>query len=136
MATAFLPEVIQELQGLSDRISAQIRLVAAGLLAVAWALLVSPRDFTIQISPTWLLFVTCLCLLTMGLDLAQYVFGYLDSAARKALMERNPSVRGWNRTATLYHLRSWCFWTKLVAVAAAFLALMVPLIVRVLPRAF
>ena len=41
-ATTSTKETVAELQWLSDRISSQVRAIAIGVLAVAWAVLLSP----------------------------------------------------------------------------------------------
>jgi hypothetical protein len=121
MATTTKDTVV-ELQWLSDRLSAQVRTVAIGVLAVTWALLISPLK-SAPIDQRALLWVALLALLTLLADLMQYVVAYLYIRRHHIHLVRDQIEEDYDTTALLYRARRWLFWSKQVLAAASFLAL-------------
>jgi hypothetical protein len=104
-----------------------VRLVAFGLLAIVWALVINPPA-GIDINRRGLLWVVCLVILAMLLDLVQYAAGYEMSRRVYEKLEDGEQV-GYPKKGFLYRLRRWSFWVKQVGVLAAgvlFLAVVVP----------
>jgi len=120
-------DALTEVQWLSDRLSAQVRMVAVGLLAFSWGLLVSPPS-AIKVSSRAILWVALLAVFTLVLDLLQYIFGYIYTENHRRALERTQSELGYDRNTLLYRLRRWCFWFKQGSVIAAFVLLAVVLI--------
>jgi hypothetical protein len=114
----------------SDRLSTQVRLIALGLLAVVWALLVSTQ-VPIQVDRRGLIIVACLAILAMLLDLAQYAVGYQASKSLYDALEHGED-RGYSKTSLAYRARTFFFWAKQAAVILAgltFLAVTIPRLV-------
>ena len=83
--------VIERLDALTDRLSTQVRTIALGILALAWALLSGRSDAAESVSGMWkshLVFVAWLSILVMFLDFLQYVAGYRDTRNLLDRMER------------------------------------------------
>lgn len=111
----------------SDRLSQQVRLIALGLLAVVWALLVTTQ-VQVPISRRGLIAVACLAIFAMLLDLAQYAVGYESSRQTYAAME-DGKARGYSKKSGLYVARQVFFWGKQLVIALAgilFLVVTVP----------
>jgi len=133
MSVAVTPkETLNELQWLSDRLSNQVRLVATGVLALCWGLIITPPA-TLGLSARALLVVSLLALATMVLDLLQYVVGYINTLGvhRRALRDADVAF---DRSAPLYRLRMGLFWGKQILAGVAFLALLAVLLPSLLTR--
>ncbi len=127
MATADKKTVLEDQNFNSDRLSTQVRLVALGLLAVVWALIINPPG-QLTTNRSALLGVACLAIVAMLLDLFQYAAGYQESRQLYADLEAGHH-RGYRTDSFLYRLRTSCFWAKQIAVVLAgllFLIVVVP----------
>lgn len=124
-------DTLQELQWLSDRVSTQVRIIALGVLALAWGLLVSPQT-TVPINTRGLIAVGLLAIFVIVLDLAQYIAGYLNTLKHHRRLYREGIEEDYNRNEPLYRLRTRLFWAKQVLAGATFLVL----IAVVLPALF
>jgi hypothetical protein len=124
-------EIIEELQFLSDKLSAQARTVAFGLLAITWTILVGESAFLRKLSEGLgkrLLLVAVLSIFVLFVDFLQYVVGYiyvnktLKAAEAEDLTEADYDPDSWLR-----RLRTVLFWTKqfvLVVTLVVFLAVL------------
>jgi hypothetical protein len=119
MATVSTKETREELQWLSDKLSAQVRLIALGMLAVSWGLLVSPPQ-GVNVSARGLLVVAILALLTMIVDMLQYVVGYANTRRHHRRLIRENIEEGYDPEAPLYRFRIRLFWAKQILVGVAF----------------
>jgi len=115
-----LDKIVEELQFLSDRLSAQVRMLGLGMIAFVWALLSGTGGTFLKFTAgdkRQLAAVAALSLLAMLLDFLQYACGYCcaDSLHRKLLKEGKAcgdySYRDWR-----YVARKICFWAKQVTV--------------------
>lgn len=120
-------ETLQELQWLSDRISTQVRIIALGILATAWALLVNPPA-AIAINPRGLLWAMLFSILIAIADLAQYLAGYLNTRRHHRRLLKDQTETDFDRRAPLYRLRLQLFWAKQAMTALAFLTLLATII--------
>lgn len=121
MASVELTEkdVLENVRWLSDRISTQVRVVAAGILALAWGLIVQPQP-VLWIDRRQLLVTAMLALLVFVVDLAQYVAGYMNAQRYLRRLERGEKVAGYNTKDWGHRLRRWGFWAKLWLAGVAF----------------
>lgn len=113
---------LQEIQWLSDRVSTQVRTIALGILAVAWALLITPAKMP-GISGKGLLLVCLLAILVVVVDLAQYVAGYLNTLRLHRRLLREGIEDYYDRGAPFYQVRVGLFWAKQILAFVAFFAL-------------
>src|SRR5262249_9621440 len=113
----------EELEWLSDRISTQVRWVAAGTLAVAWGLLLTPPT-TLAVSQKGILAVILTSLTALVIDLLHYISGYFH--VFQHLGEEGVNQRAIDREF-LSRLRAMLFWLKLVVAIAGFGVLAVAL---------
>src|SRR5437016_7123714 len=104
MATTSTKETVVELQWLSDRISSQVRAIALGVLAVAWAVLLSPPK-DLSISSAAMLWVALIALLTLVADLLQYVLGYINTRRHHQHLLRENIEEGYDASVPLYRAR-------------------------------
>jgi len=125
---------LAEQQWVSDRLSTQVRTLAVGCLAVAWGLIVSPPD-SIRTHPRALLAIAGLAIFALMLDLAQYIFGYLNTTRLLGKIERERVVVKYSKTALLWRLRVKCFWGKLLVTLLAAICLIILLVKAILPVA-
>jgi hypothetical protein len=127
MATADKKTTLEDQNFNSDRLSTQVRFVALGLLAVVWALVINPPE-QIAISRQGLLWVACIVISSMLIDLVQYAAGYESSRRLYRDLEAGHE-RGYRKKGFLYRVRGWCFWGKQVGVLVAgllFLLVVIP----------
>jgi hypothetical protein len=137
-------KIIEELQFLSDRLSSQVRLLSAGLLAFVWGVLLAGDSATpLSIDrgdKGQLLGVGLLALLAMFADLLQYVFGYLFQTSARKRMKAQSKTAGdfvYDYTDWRYRLRIRLFWAKLLILAVAVIwlgVIMVPVAIRLAAR--
>lgn len=73
-----IAEIRDDLTDVSNQISTQVRTLTLGVLAVAWlGLSGSDEVKALNLSGDWqLAAIALLCIFTLGVDLAQYRFGY------------------------------------------------------------
>ena len=126
-----IKEIIEELRFISDRLSTQVRMVALGLLAITWTILVGESAFLRKLSEGLgksLLLISVLSVFVLLVDFLQYVIGYiyvnktLKAAEAQGLTETNFDPDSW-----LFKSRSILFWTKqfvLIATLVFFLAVL------------
>lgn len=131
-------KIVEELQWLSDRISAQVRAVGLGLLAITWGLLISQPQIAGPIPDGVkknLLIVGVLALCSMVCDFLQYVVAYLNTKLLFSRMEREEIDKAeYDYKAVLYRLRSFFFGAKQIVLLVAciwFLVIVVPFIIEV-----
>jgi hypothetical protein len=93
--------VVKELEWLSDRISALLRTVAAGIIALVWGLLITePRSLSFD--RRWLVAVGLVSLLAMLVDLGQYAFGYANTAGYLHRLNKGEKIGGYSARDFLY----------------------------------
>lgn len=139
-----LKAVADEQSFASDRISNQVRLAAAGLLAVTWGLLIGEPEALEPITQQYRLLVLSigfLAMLALMFDFVQYVLGYwychgrlreLERLAKnnanaqsdtggsaKPAPRREPPFRHRN---LLYRARHWAFLAKQITLGVAIVA--------------
>jgi len=118
-----IKDIIEELQFISDRISTQVRTIALGLLAIAWAILVGDSTFLRKLSEGLgknLLLIACLSIFVLLLDFLQYVVAYIyvDQVRNAAEeLKKEDSKNGESNeidypVSTLRKFRSAFFWAK------------------------
>ena len=74
-----LKEYIKEKAFVSDRISTQVRIIAIGLLATSWSLLIGQINISkdiLQCSRVHFILIIILSILTLVFDFLQYTFSY------------------------------------------------------------
>jgi hypothetical protein len=112
-----VPEVSEEAQWLSDRLSVQVRWVAVGILAFVWGLIISPPR-ELAISQRLVLWAGLLAIAALLVDLLQYVVGYVYTVRILRRMERGIDA-SYNRRHLLYRLRHYCFVAKQIIALGA-----------------
>jgi hypothetical protein len=124
---ATLDNTYEELQFISDRISTQVRWLAAGVIALVWLFLAGGKESpALPLPPNRKILITAAggAILALLLDYLQYLFGYASTmrALRKAEDAGGKDVT-FTYTSLLYRLRVFFFWAKqIVAVSAVVLA--------------
>src|SRR5262245_39469298 len=73
--------IFEDLNFSTDRLSTQVRQISFGVLAIIWAILIG--DANVGVNIRYSLALAALAVITMLLDLIQYVAAYL--ASRRAL---------------------------------------------------
>ncbi len=137
MASVTLKSTVEELQWLSDRLSAQARIIAVGVLAMAWGLLITPPESLRPISAKALLAVALVALLTLVADMLQYVAGYVSVKRRKDSLLRQGAEEGdgYDVREWRYDLRTSLFKAKIALAIIAFLALLAAVLPSLLIKA-
>jgi hypothetical protein len=121
-----LKETYEELQFLSDRISTQVRWLAAGVIALVWMFLAGGKDSpSLPFPPNHEVLVTAagLAIMALLLDYIQYFFGYkLTMRSLKKVEDTGGENVTYDYTSCLYRMRVFFFWVKqIVAVSAVVL---------------
>jgi len=124
---ATLKETYTELQFLSDRISTQVRWLAAGVIALVWMFLAGgknspslplPPNRDVLLTAAWLAIVALL------LDYMHYIFGYASTMlSLKKVEDAGGKEVTYDYTSRMYRMRVFFFWAKqIVAVSAVVLS--------------
>ncbi len=126
-----IKEIIEELRFISDRLSTQVRMVALGLLAITWTILVGESSFLRKLSEGLgrsLLLVAVLSIFVLLVDFLQYVIGYIYvDKTRKAAEAKGLMEIDYDPGSLLLRSRFILFWTKqfaLVVTLVFFLAVL------------
>ena len=76
-----LKDIISEKNFVTDRISTQVRIIAIGLLATTWSLLIGQVNIFINILPYFrihFILISILAIMTLVFDYSQYIFSYFN----------------------------------------------------------
>jgi hypothetical protein len=76
-----LKEFISERNFVTDRISTQVRIIAIGLLATTWSLLIGQINTFVNTLPcfrTHFILISIIAIIVLFFDFLQYVFSYLN----------------------------------------------------------
>jgi hypothetical protein len=127
-----IKEVIEELRFISDRLSTQARMVALGVLAISWTILIGESAFLRKLSEELgkkLLLISALSIFVLLVDFLQYVVGYIfvNRTLKKAEAE-SLAETDFDRTSFMFKLRSLFFWAKQVVLIATLVIFLVVLI--------
>ena len=100
-----------------------MRTLALGLIGVTWALLVSDSNSVKSLNhamPRTVLFIGGLAVLSLFLDLLQYVFGYWVADRLRRKMESEEVNDGqFDYESFAYRAQSFCFYSKVAVVSIA-----------------
>jgi hypothetical protein len=125
-------DILARKKDMSDKISAQVRTLGVGILALTWGLTVSDsaiaKEMTAKLKMP-LLWVGTLAIGVILLDFLQYVCAY--EVARRLInqMEANKQTEGeYDYKSLLYKLQSVLFYGKQILLAAASFYLLYELI--------
>jgi hypothetical protein len=125
-------DIVEELRFISDRLSTQVRMLALGLLAVSWTILVGESAFLRKLSVDLgnsLLLISALSVFVLLLDFLQYVIGYVNAKKELDAAEAKGSTDvTFDPGRFTYRLRTLLFWTKqivLVATLVMFLSVLI-----------
>jgi len=125
-------EILARKKDMSDKISAQVRTLGVGILALTWGLTISDsaiaKEMTAKLKMP-LLWVGTLAIGVILLDFLQYVCSY--EVARRLInqMEANKQTEGeYDYKSLLYKLQSVLFYGKQILLAAASFYLLYELI--------
>lgn len=127
-----IKEIIEELRFISDRLSTQVRMVALGLLAITWTILVGESAFLRKLSEEVgrrLLLIAVLSIFVLLVDFLQYVIGYtyVNRTLRRAEAQGLKEI-DFDPDSLLFKSRSILFWTKqfvLIVTLVCFLAILI-----------
>lgn len=110
-------EVLREdLDFVTHQLSSRVRQLSFGSVALAWGFLAGITDATVTVRPVYLVWVCILGIVTLLLDAAQYVSGYV--VTRATWKDFLDGGTGKFRTDSLaYRLRKGLFAWKLVGAA-------------------
>ena len=89
-----LKEYITEKSFVSDRISTQVRIIAIGLLATTWSLLIGQINISrdiLQCSRVHFILISILSILTLVFDFLQYKFSY-SNIYKKIMKMKNENI--------------------------------------------
>jgi|SRR5271155_2763536 len=132
--------VIERLEKVSDRISAQVRTLGLGTLAFTWGLLVGQSAVANDIAKSlrWhLLLIGALTIAALLLDFLQYVSGYFVANNLRATMEREHKDWGKFRYKSFpYRVQSFCFVAKQVLMIVTAIWLVIAIVVYLIARVF
>jgi hypothetical protein len=127
-----IQRVYDDLDFVTDRISAQVRTIAIGVLALAWLFLAGGKDtpsLGLQHQTKPLLGVAALAIVALLCDYLQYLAGYLATNAVRTAAERaNRKTATYDYRDVRYGLRGLCFWLKQAFAAAATIWMLVMLV--------
>lgn len=122
------PEVIGQLDFLSDRISTQVRTVSLGVLALTWGLLIGESESARALSRQWktnLIGIGGTAIVAMFLDFLQYAAGFRDNFKLRAKMnEASLTEADYDEKALTWRLRLLFFRAKQWVLAFAVLWLL------------
>jgi hypothetical protein len=127
------PELIQELNFLSDKLSERSRAIAAGVIAIWWAALMGDKTPNGLVANA-LIGPVIAAATSIALDVLQYVVGYtlsryvLDRIEREKLSEFKLNKNGF-----LFKLRELLFLAKQFAAMAAIIWLIIILVRKFWP---
>ena len=120
-----------ELSGIASEVSRQLGFAG---IAVIWLFKADLSNLTFALAPE-LYYAGIFILLSLALDLLQYLFGSLIWGAFWRYKERNGATDNTKITAPFYF--NWpaivCFWTKLVFMVVAYFFLLKFLLVHISP---
>jgi hypothetical protein len=121
-------DVRKELDFLTDQLSTQVRTTAFGALVFAWGLLVGDSAVARSIAGQleWhLVAVGAMAVLTMFLDFAQYLAGYINVHSLYRTMESvNPKDGQYNESSYSYRFRLYLFYIKMISLGVTVLWLL------------
>jgi hypothetical protein len=124
-----LKEIYQELQFISDRLSAQVRTVALGLLAITWTIFVGESALFKKLSETLgkrLLLVALLSIFALLIDFLQYVLGYIYVDRTRKMAESTALHEiAYDPSSLLWRSRTAFFWTKQLLLVGAIVVFLV-----------
>lgn len=115
--------VLKDLSESSKILSTNVRTTALGIVAVVWTLALSPQQ---NVDERLLLVAVWLAILTLFLDLLQYVAAYMSSRSVLAGLEKG-GTRGYNEEDWRYILRGLSFNFKVGTCLTAVVVLLVAL---------
>lgn len=125
-------DILARKKDMSDKISAQVRTLGVGILALTWGLTISDsaiaKEMTAKLKMP-LLWVGTLAIGVILLDFLQYVCSYEVARRLMNQMEANKQTEGeYDYKSLLYKLQSILFYGKQILLAAASFYLMYELI--------
>jgi hypothetical protein len=124
--------VLDDLNFATDRLSAEVRQISLGLLALIWALLVGEVKLNIAADAKLLLIVAALAILAMVIDFIQYIAGYF--ASRRAWADIRTGGQGsYQREWWSYRIRTLSFGAKII-VSLGGTALMLGVLARLVAK--
>ena len=110
------PEVIEQLNQLTDRLSTQVRTVALAVLALTWGLLIGESDVALSVTQslkTHLLAIGAMAIVVMFMDFLQYVCGHRNTSRLLSKMEeKDLKETEYDYEALSYKCRRWLFLSK------------------------
>ena len=110
-----LKEYIKEKAFVSDRISTQVRIIAIGLLATTWSLLIGQINISkdiLQCSRVHFILIIILSILTLVFDFLQYTFSYSNIYKKITKMKNENIDEGDYDEDIYYKLSIFCFKSK------------------------
>jgi hypothetical protein len=121
-------KVLTQLDLLTDQLSTQVRTIAFGALAFAWGLLLGDSAVARSIAERleWhLVAVGAMAVLTMSLDFAQYLAGYVNVLSLYHTMETAKTDNGEYDTSTYsFKFRLYLFYLKMISLGVTVLWLL------------
>ena len=114
-------DLIDREKEVTDKISAQVRTIAAGLIIFTWGIFNSTEATLAaemkRVLVPLLLVVDILCILALGADFLQYVFVTVGKAFNNPVGTEFAYDDEW----TSYRAQNWAFWAKIVLAGLAIL---------------
>lgn len=116
-----LKEFIDERSFVTDRISSQVRIIAIGLLATSWSLLIGQVNISQKITEIYrqhLLLISFIATITLMSDYLQYLFSYLSIKRKLTDMEKKgEETSDYNYNDIFYMLSKSLFYIKQFAIS-------------------
>ena len=126
-------QILDELNYLTDAISARFRAVSASVLAVCWAFILSEKPETKLLDIKEMAAPLILSLLSFTFDMCQYIFGYLNNLNMLRDIER---IRAdsivYSKRSWLYRGRIIMFWLKILTAILSVVTIIVLLLEKIL----
>jgi len=112
-------KIIEEAQFLSDRISAQVRLICCSILGVIWGFFISDVEIIkllIKCYGKTFIFLIFLSIVILSIDYFQYLAGYLNASRLLNKLINNKSTEGnYDQESLGYKIRDACFrWKQIL----------------------
>jgi hypothetical protein len=118
-----LKDIYDDLNFATDRLSAQVRTLVLGILALVWAFLSSNKDvlpLKLGASKEPLVLIGAICILTLVLDLLQYMCSYVSAnRVRRRAEAGHQDTAEYDEASGVRLLQRFLFWAKQITTLGA-----------------
>jgi hypothetical protein len=130
-----LKDIYDDLNFATDRLSTQVRTLVLGILALVWAFLSGNKDvlpLRLGASKEPLVLIGAICILTLVLDLLQYMCLYVSAnQVRQRAEAANDDTAEYDERGGIRRIQRFLFWAKQVTTLGAAVWLLILIVVTV-----